>query len=185
MIPALTASGALPPFIGEDATIRAHCSPYTARLSEIWLAFAQSPHREGLFRGLLAYRDALRAAGVTGGFQIIDGSFTEDSERLRGRPPSDIDVVTFARLPVEGAARAEFMAANNHLFDPEEAKETFDCDAYFVDMSKPPHLLVADTAYWFSLFSHQRVTALWKGLLQVSLDSDDEEVRQALDAVVV
>jgi hypothetical protein len=84
---------------------------------------------------------------------------------------------------VAGVARVQFVAAHQRLFDPEEAKAAFDCDAYFVDMNKPAHLLIEDTAYWFGLFSHQRVTALWKGLLQVPLDSDDDEVRQALEAI--
>jgi hypothetical protein len=27
--------------------------------------------------------------------------------------------------------------------------------------------------FWFGLFSHQRETALWKGIVQIELDADD------------
>lgn len=57
---------------------------------------------------------------------------------------------------------------------PAEAKRLHNCDAYFVDMGRVrPHLLVDHTRYWFGLFSHQRATALWKGMVQVPLISDD------------
>lgn len=154
-------------------------------MSEVHLAFAGTAHRQGLLRGLLAYREALRAAGITSGFQIIDGSFTEDSERTKGRPPNDIDLVTFAHLPVQGADVSLFMAANPALFNPIQTKALYSCDAYFVDYGKPAHLLVTDTAYWFGLFSHQRVTALWKGLISVPLISDDTAVHLALPAAAV
>lgn len=182
VIPTFTASGALPPFVGDDATERAQCSPYRAELSHVRAAFAHTREREALLRGLLDYRAALRAAGITQGFQLIDGSFTEDCENVRGRPPSDIDLVTFGTLPVPVHERSRFLAANMPLFNPENTKQAYSCDAYFVDLQKPSHLLVADTTYWFGLFSHQRVTALWKGLIQVPLVSDDDAVRLAMDA---
>jgi hypothetical protein len=180
MIPSLTASGALPPFIGQDPTRRADCSPYEAPISALRTAFAHTPAREALLVGLLDYREALRAAGIADGFQYIDGSFTEDCERLRGRPPGDIDVVTFAALPCAPTDRMAFLQAHAGLFNPLQTKLTYHCDAYFVDLQKPPRLLVADSAYWSGLFSHQRVTALWKGMVQISLASDDGAVRQAL-----
>lgn len=153
-------------------------------MSEVQQAFAASAQRQGLLRGLLAYRRDLMAAGITAGFQVIDGSFTEDSERTKGRPPNDIDLVTFAHLPVQGIDVGPFIIANEHLFNPARTKALYSCDAYFVDFGKPPHLLVADTAYWFGLFSHQRNTALWKGLVSVSLASDDVVVDRALQALL-
>ena len=69
------------------------------------------------------------------------------------------------------------------LLDPEQAKTVFMCDAYFVDLLKPPELLVDDTRYWFGLFSHQRETALWKGMLQVPLCSDDDAAKAFLDTI--
>lgn len=184
MIPSLTASGALPPFTGPDPTRRALCSPYEAPMSALRAAFAHSPEREALLVGLLDYRAALRAAGIVDGFQYVDGSFTEDCERLRGRPPVDIDVVTFAALPCAPADRLAFLVAHTGLFNPSQTKLTYHCDAYFVDLQKPPRLLVSDSAYWSGLFSHQRVTALWKGMVQIPLTSDDDAVRLALAGAV-
>lgn len=175
-------SGALPPFVGEDPTQRGQCSPYRAQLSELRTAFGHSADREALLKGLLEYRAALRGIGIAQGFQLIDGSFTEDCETVRGRAPGDIDLVTFANLPVSRFDTLAFMMSNEPLFDPEQTKSKFRCDAYFVDLGKASHLLVADTTYWFGLFSHQRTTALWKGLVQVPLQSDDDSVRQALEA---
>ncbi len=143
-------------------------------------SFAGTGERKRLLAGLLAYRHALRGAGIADGFQLVDGSFTEDCEKVRSRPPNDIDLVTFATLPVARPDVRAFMAAHPVLFNPVLTKQTYLCDAYFVDLGKSPRLLVADTGYWFGLFSHQRVTALWKGMVQVPLVSDDDALRAAL-----
>ena len=39
-------------------------------------------------------------------------------------------------------------------------------------------IIVDDTKYWFGLFSHQRNSSLWKGMLSISLDSDDMEAEK-------
>lgn len=46
----------------------------------------------------------------------------------------------------------------------------------------PSHMLVEKTAYWFGLFSHSRVSNLWKGILSVPMNSDDAAARAILDA---
>lgn len=125
-----------------------------------------------------AYRAALRQVGVTAGFQWVDGSFVEDAEALRNRPPADIDVVTFAAPPPGMAAHA-FRDSYPALLDPRQAKARFGCDAYWVDLglgAHRPDLLGVPARYWYGLFSHQRASALWKGMLQIELDSDDEVV---------
>ena len=78
-------------------------SPYVATLCEVVKRFANTPERIQLLHGLMDYRDALYAAGVTDGFQWINGSFVEHVE-VRDRPdkerrPYDIDVVTFFHAP--------------------------------------------------------------------------------------
>jgi hypothetical protein len=62
--------------------------------------FAASRERLDILRGLLEYRAALGAIGIVQGFQWLDGSFVEDVEVTKGRPPSDIDVVTLAYRPI-------------------------------------------------------------------------------------
>jgi hypothetical protein len=177
IIPANTISGVLPPFVGATSADKANVSPYEVDISDVILRYATSPKRIKILTGLLEYRKALAAIGISDGFQWLDGSFVEDVEMLRSRPPGDIDLVTFAHRPVQDEDEwALIVEGNEHLFDPEQTKATFHCDAYFVDMSLTPELVVGDTAYWYGLFSHQRgAAATWKGMIRVSLVSDDEE----------
>ena len=167
MIPLLNASGVLPPFAGGDPATPGSMSPYPASMTELTGRFASTPERVDLLSGLIKYRAALAAAGITNGYQFIDGSFVEACETLRGRSPRDIDVVTFAYLPVARDEVSRFFIENEAIFTPVRTKVAYKCDAYFVDLGKPPHLIVADVCYWTGLLSHQRVSALWKGLLAV------------------
>lgn len=183
MLPRFNASMVLPPYTGADPTQSATMSPYKAGFLEFAQQFATSRHRADLLNGLIAYREALRNIGLAQGFQWFDGSFVEDVEQSRGRPPADIDVVTFAYGPHFDdpiAYRAWFMQ-NQALFNNAETKRLHNCDAFFVDMRQVrPDLLVDRARYWFGLFSHQRATALWKGMVQVPLASDDVQATAML-----
>lgn len=111
------------------------------------------------------------------GFQWLDGSFVEDCETIRERPPTDIDIVTFA--PRSAISNwDQFWPQHPEIFDPIRTKALFNCDAYYVDLHKLPHLIVLDTSYFNGLFSHQRDSKLWKGMLVLSLQSDDSAARQ-------
>jgi len=147
-------------------------------MTELVSRFATSQPRIEILIGLLNYRERLRTLNIAQGFQWIDGSFVEDVEQTRSAPPGDVDVVTFAPRPMaDSAAWNTLIQANLDVFDPVQSKVTFRCDAYFVDLAKDPGLIVRDTAYWFGLFSHQRATSLWKGMLIVPLNSDDALAR--------
>jgi hypothetical protein len=74
-----------------------------------------------------------------------------------------------------------FIMGNLDVFAPESAKEKYCCDAYFVDLTAKPLVLVDRTRYWFGLFSHQRETSLWKGMLQVPIVSDDVAASEMLN----
>jgi hypothetical protein len=172
LIPLFNQSGVLPPFVGVDPTIPAGCSPYQVKPVELVAAFATSGERNSLLRQLFQYRANLRSAGIANGFQWLDGSFMENVEIVRGRPPKDIDLVTFAHRPQHAQTLAQwgaFISANVTLFQ----RPIGDLDAYYVDLNIPVEALVSRTTYWAGLFSHQRVTALWKGLLQLDLAEDD------------
>lgn len=173
MIPAFTHSGVLPPFVGE-AHAHAGRSPYPTTMQELVARFGTTPQRRRILRGLSAYRRELRRLGFIEGFQWVDGSFIEDVETLRQRPPGDIDVVTFVRASRLNEPLSVIMDTNADLFDPALAKETFCCDAYIVDLDRPAPYLVQQAAYWSSLFAHQRSTLLWKGILRIDLADDDE-----------
>ena len=152
-------------------------------MTEIVQRFATSAERVAILRGLLNYRAALAAVGLDNGYQWLDGSFVEDCEATRGRAPGDIDVVTFAYRPVAMTGNhdwMQFFVQNQNLFDTNQTKADFRCDAYYIDLLKPPHITVSDTAYFNGLFSHHRDTAQWKGMLLVELRSDDVAARQLL-----
>ena len=44
--------------------------------------------------------------------------------------------------------------------------------------------MVRNTHYWFGLFTHQRETFIWKGMLEISLQDDDESALELLDEEV-
>lgn len=174
MIPPFNLHGLLPPFVGHPADLDDR-SPYQSTMEEVVSRFATSDRRREILRGLLDYRAALRAAGMDG-YQWLDGSFVED----RGAEPNDVDVVMFHTLsPADTAA---FVAARPDLADPRQIKAAFKVDAYYVDLSQPQTWeTVTYSVYWYGLFSHQRGTERWKGMVQVPLASaDDDAAARAL-----
>jgi hypothetical protein len=125
----------------------------------------------------------LTAIGIVVGQQWIDGSFVENVETNRGRPPADVDIVTLAYRPAAVKDQAGWVSlVNSHiqLFDNLKTKSQYMCDAYFIDLNKAPHLITYDVAYFNGLFSHQRVTFQWKGMIAIDLASDDAAARQLL-----
>lgn len=164
MIPNFNQSGVLPPFTG-DVTNPFGRAPYKVDFSEVVTRFNTSPKRKSVLSGLDEYRNQLHLIGIRNGFQWLDGSFIEDCESNRNRDPNDIDLLTFAFLPKE-------ININNYeqLFDPEITKQKYSCDAYFIDLGvNDPIYLVNQTHYWFGLFTHQRESYLWKGILEIPL----------------
>ena len=178
----MNASSVLPPFTGPDPTSPATMSPYVVPISAVIDRFATSAARVAILRGLLSYRQALIKHGMTDGHMWLDGSFVEDIETSASRAPRDVDVVTFATVPgVDNPAKKMFAMSHLDLFDARESKKAYMCDAYIQDLGAPPLALVNRTRYWFGLFSHQRATSLWKGMLQVALISDDAAAEDLLN----
>lgn len=180
-IPALELSGILPPYVG-SATDRAAMSPYATTLVEIAQRFCLTEPRKEILRGLLQYRQGLRALGFAQGTQWLSGSFFEDIETLEQRAPQDVDVVTIVRRPPSRIDQGLFQAmirANQGLFDHDAAKAAFKVDAYFIDLHSIPEHIVDLSRYWFGLFSHRR-NGLWKGLVRIPLDvaADDAGAAQ-------
>jgi len=149
-------------------------------MTELVSRFGTSVDRCALLAGLLDLRLALQRIGVTQGVQWIDGSFVEDVEATRSRAPADIDVVTIAARPENDQRWAQLVTANLDIFDSNRSQAVFRCDHYFLDTLKRPDLLVADAIYFSSLFSHQRTTSLWKGMIVVPLSPDDLDARSLL-----
>lgn len=185
MIPNFNHSHVLPPFEGERLT-QAHGSPYAVTAGELVHRFAMSAARCAILDGLLRYRAELRSVGFGRGFQWLDGSFVEDVEAREDRAPNDIDLVTFAHPPA-GMSKPQInlvMDGRPDLFDRDRCKAGFLCDTFLVNLTTSPEALVAQTRYWYGLYSHRRGDALWKGLLQLPLDSDDAAARAMLDLLM-
>lgn len=179
-IPAWTAQGVLPP-IDSEAPVSSNRSPYHVSLIDFVLHFGRTEPRRIIVSGLLDFRAALHAAGLVDGFQWIDGSFLENIEVVEERDPHDIDLVTFFHSPV-GEDQESLLRASPRLFDPEATKKDYRVDAYFVELNTTaPESLVAQSAYWNSLWSHRR-NGQWKGYLRVDLGpADDQAARANLD----
>jgi hypothetical protein len=177
-IPDWDPQGVLPPFDPARPTSPER-SPYRVSLAALVARFATSVERVAILRGLLDYRAALHRLGLVSGFQWLDGSFTEDVERVEGRVPRDVDVVTFVLSP--NGAPGGTLDGDEDALDHDAAKRRFSVDGYFVELDLlPPRDLTAQTAYWYSLWSHRR-TRIWKGFVEVELDPrDDDAARAAL-----
>jgi len=111
------------------------------------------------------------------GFQWLNGSFHENVEVNEARDPNDIDVVTFYKLPV-GFNQQQAALQFADVFPKSELeqiklKQTYFVDAYIVSLGLPGPILVQQSAYWYSLWSHRR-DATWKGYLQIDLDPQED-----------
>lgn len=179
LLPNWNAIGVLPPVDLADPTSDVR-SPYRIGLSDFALRFATTPERIAIVDGLLKYRTELHGVGLTRGFQWIDGSFLENVELLRSRPPKDIDVVTFYQLG-PSQTQADVLARNPELFDHDLVTTRFSIDAYTQDLDSAGQDLVWWSAYWYGVWSHQRSTFSWKGFVEVDLDpTQDTHARGVL-----
>lgn len=168
-IPEWNALGLLPP-IDPELPISPQRSPYPVSLLDVVMRFSASPERRKILDGFLGYRAALHGLGLCEGFQWLDGSFLEDVEMLERRAPQDIDVVTFVRTPANFAP----VVADLAVVDHDHAKVQFHVDSYFVELDElTPDAVVAQSAYWYSVWSHRRNQA-WKGFLQVDLAATND-----------
>jgi hypothetical protein len=172
-IPAFDLGGVLPPFIGSEPGSFAFQSPYRSSPEDVVVRFGTSPVRNQILRGWLTFRDELRKAGLEEGFQWIDGSFVEDKEKTKGVAPNDVDVITVFKRPPGLSQDADWMPFATTLlptlFDADYCKAHFHCDAYPIDLGAPSESVAMLSAFWFSLFSHQRATYRWKGIVQIPL----------------
>lgn len=167
-LPPWTSEGILPPFLGSPAAPSR--SPYDVSLRELVERFGTTVERRTILRGLLQYRAALHRLGYSRGFQWVNGSFTENVERIEARAPRDVDVVTFVHDPSCSSGLDGDAAALDHT----TAKAAYKVDSYIVELDQlPAPDLVRQSSYWYSLWSHRR-SLVWKGFLQVSLTPDED-----------
>lgn len=152
-IPDFASNGALPPFIEDSPTNPAKRSPYKSDIFGLVDRFCTSKARAKLLYGLNAYREHLFKGGFVNGYQWIDGSFVEDVENKRGRPPIDIDLVTLFHRPiVYQNNEARYLSDYENIlhakyFEPRNMKPKFNCDTYGIDLESGHSSLVQSTIF--------------------------------------
>jgi hypothetical protein len=183
-IPDHKPNGLLPPFLGtvpgESSDLM---SPYPSTLAEFVAKFGTSAERRRILLGYLKHRAALRSVGITKGFQWLDGSFVE----VMPREPRDIDLVTFYVAPPDWN-EDDVVDRNKGLFRPRLAKKEYCCDPYFVCINSDlndarAEAVVRLTSFWHGLFSHQRDSYTWRGIVsvQVATEDDDSDARSMIE----
>lgn len=182
-IPNFDHNDVLPPHLGDPRHLD-QLSPFPATSEEVCERFATSPERRAILSGWLEFRQRLVDLGITSGFQWLDGSFLENIEASQGRPPNDLDVLTFYSVPA-GIMLPDFLndvnAALPEFFDRGTSKARFHLDHFPVHLGAPGAMLVENTRYWAGLFSHRR-DGQWKGMLRIDLNTaaHDAAARQLL-----
>lgn len=176
-IPDFNHNSVLPPHLGNPVD-KSHLSPYPCTVLELCHKFSTSAERIAILKKYITFRQSMTNNGIVFGFQWLDGSFMEDVEKSQGRPPRDLDVVTFY-----GGLGPEDLARVSAVF-PEFAstilsKNNFCLDHYAVDYSFNPNATVELTRYWLQLFTHNRL-GVWKGILKLPLNTAVDD-QQALD----
>lgn len=171
--------GILPPYVG-NAAAPDEFTPYEWTTESLTRKMGFNDHRKMLLANLIEYRNELRKNGVCG-IQLIDGSFLEDSERLQGRPPGDIDIIN---LIYQDPKQMPTPIVMNLLTNRSELKTKYHLDIMepiplFYDTLGRPAVGLGSFTYFFSLFSHCRDKhfgfPVWKGMVQLELTSNPLE----------
>jgi hypothetical protein len=189
IIPPFSASGVLPPFIDASPTIPAKRSPYATDMFQLVERFCTSAHRAKLLLGLNSYRQHLSKGGFVSGYQWIDGSFVENVETTRGRPPSDIDVVTLFNRPMKYQVSghqwdADYQATlHKQFFSTKHMKPRYYCDTYSIDLAADQASLVDHTMYWGGLFTDIKGSTEKKGIVRIPLATDPMEFSAIISAI--
>lgn len=173
-IPPFNLDGFLAPFTGASpAESAVQQSPYRATVGEVVNRFSTTPARITILAGWLRYRAALRGIGIRRGFQWLDGSFLEDKD------PQDLDIMPFIWRPTGKRSRNAFdpiFTANLNLFSRVSLRAAYHIDVpYTIDLDSHPQTIVDQTRYLLQLFSHQRNTNAWKGMIEVDQRASPDE----------
>lgn len=189
-IPDFNTHGVLPPFNGElrafDGATRNRraTSPYPATTLELCQRFGTSRDRRAILTGFLDLRALLHQLQIVEGFQWVDGAFLEKDGKRNGKPLGHIQVVTFYH-----PSPLYHDPAYADQFDPlKSAKMTraqFCVDHGLVNLDWTPMEIIDWTRHWAALLSHQAETGIWKGMLEISLHTlqEDAAARQYLQTL--
>ncbi|GEP93654.1 hypothetical protein CTE07_52990 [Chitinophaga terrae (ex Kim and Jung 2007)] len=120
--------------------------------------------------------------GILYGFQLVDGSFVEDIEKLEGRAPNDVDLLTFYHsIPIP--VQKQILQSFPEFSSPREAKLAYKVDHYAIDYGCNPDFCFEVTRYWMQLFTHNR-NGIWKGIIRLPLNTpiDDQQALTFLNS---
>ena len=172
-IPPWNTGGVLPPIYPGYPGESLFRTPFQVSLSDLVIHFSITTRRQTILKGFLEYRNNLHKAGLSQGFQWINGSFVENVETNQNRAPNDIDVVTFFELP-PGETEATLITKFPHLFNHKQIKQQFLTDSYYLPLGsdKPISYFIRQSNYWYSMWAHQRDSLTWKGFLEIDLSRD-------------
>lgn len=184
MIPDYNISGVLPPFDPANyPKMLDSVSPYRVSILEFVQKFSKTDDRKKILLGFLEYRANLRNLGIIEGFNWVDGSFLEDIEKTDKRSPRDLDLVTIFIRPntlVDDTIWKDFSITNKDNLFGTEVKRKYSCDAYFIDLFNDTYYIIRQITYFYGLFSHQRDSMLWKGILEIAMNDDDAKAKEFL-----
>jgi hypothetical protein len=162
----------LPPHLGDPVDSR-QLSPYPCTTVDLCQKFGTTAERRSILGRLLDFRERLRVEGLTNGFQWLDGSFLENVEVERSRPPKDLDVVT-VYWGYDRTFQIGLFARFREFSSPRLSKSAYSLDHYNFDAGFDPIVTLEQTRYWILLFSHNR-QGVWKGMLRIELNTPAED----------
>ena len=177
-IPDWDGRGLLPPYLRE-AGERTNRSPYRVSLTNVIRRFGNTLARLDLLTGFLDFRATLHQAGLTRGFQWVNGSFVTDIMHIENREPEDIDVITFYHLP-QGHTETDLAIQFPYVFDIDNIRIMYMIDNRFINLDiRDSYILAGHFTYYNSLLSHTRAELpygehWWKGYLELDLSADED-----------
>lgn len=173
-IPAFDHNEVIPPHLGNPAS-QNDLSPYPCSIMELCTHFATTTQRIEILKGYVNFRRRMTTEGIIHGFQWLDGSFLENIEVSEKRPPNDLDLITlYANVPQ--ATQQNILNVFPEFANATLSKQGYRLDHYPFDISIHPAHTVEFTRYWVQLFSHKKSNGIWKGMLQLPINTDADDV---------
>jgi hypothetical protein len=178
IIPKFNENKVLPPHRGNPKN-ESDMSPFPATTLQLCERFGHSKARRPFLRGFLEFRGVLEELQMHEGFQWLDGFFMEDFEHQKIKTPEFIQVVTFYKQPPKPFPHPDLTDTFAILQDPDllERKYNVTHNVVRLDMSaqNTPQKLVSRTRFWWGQMSHTEEEEVWKGLVQVPLNTPDDD----------
>lgn len=147
-------------------------SPYVCHPMHLVHRYGFSEERRVLLRKFFEWRAAIYAMGIRRGANLIGGSFVDDCEAMRGRPPADIDVLTVYGDAL-GLDSTPLLRLNDELHDG-AGKARFGVDAKLIALGYQPPLFAFTWAMNFTQLLSRDRSGMQRGLLLISFMPEQE-----------